>query len=120
MPSTLFASVTLLAAVHAFFRRLPDFPTPGSRRHRMRVARPARPAAAMPADTHQPAGHVALSRAKPMRPQHRHPVVRVLRAMEDGQPAAHAGRMVISGRMADVCAELDRMVAREAALRAGR
>jgi hypothetical protein len=28
--------------------------------------------------------------------------------------AAGAGRMVISGRMADVCAELDRLVAMEA------
>ena len=32
--------------------------------------------------------------------------------------AAEAGRLVIAGRMADVCAELDRMVASEAALRA--
>ncbi|EJE49915.1 hypothetical protein PMI14_05485 [Acidovorax sp. CF316] len=40
-------------------------------------------------------------------------VVRVLRTAASG---ADAGRLVISGRMADVCAELDRMAAREALL----
>ena len=40
--------------------------------------------------------------------------LRVVRVMESGQPRAHVGRMVISGRMADVCAELDRLAAREA------
>ncbi|MGH6627496.1 MAG: hypothetical protein ACRECD_13340 [Burkholderiaceae bacterium] len=51
------------------------------------------------------------SHAAPNRPLK---VVRVL----DGQHApACAGRMVISGRMADVCAELDRLVACEAARR---
>lgn len=47
----------------------------------------------------------------------RHPqarrVVRVLRTSASG---SDAGRIVISGRMADVCAELDRMAAREALL----
>jgi hypothetical protein len=36
--------------------------------------------------------------------------------MEAGQTPAQVGRMVISGRMADVCAELDRLAACEAAL----
>lgn len=40
-------------------------------------------------------------------------VVRVLRTATQG---TDAGRLVISGRMADVCAELDRMAAREALL----
>jgi hypothetical protein len=39
-----------------------------------------------------------------------------VRILETGQAPAQAGRMAISGRMADVCAELDRLVAREAAL----
>jgi hypothetical protein len=38
----------------------------------------------------------------------------VLRVSEHGQTAHCAGRMVISGRMSDVCAELDRLVALEA------
>ena len=44
------------------------------------------------------------------------PVLRVMRVLEAGQARACVGRMVISGRMADVCAELDRLAAREAAL----
>ena len=42
--------------------------------------------------------------------------LRVLRVVETGQARSSVGRMVISGRMADVCAELDRLAAREAAL----
>jgi len=41
--------------------------------------------------------------------------LRVVRIMEAGQTPAQVGRMVISGRMADVCAELDRLAACEAA-----
>lgn len=41
--------------------------------------------------------------------------LRVVRVMEDGQTRSQVGRMVISGRMADVCAELDRLAACEAA-----
>jgi hypothetical protein len=36
--------------------------------------------------------------------------------MERGAGLGNAGRMRISGRMADVCAELDRLAAREARL----
>jgi len=42
--------------------------------------------------------------------------LRVLRVVEQDMPRSSAGRLVISGRMADVCAELDRLVEREAAL----
>jgi hypothetical protein len=41
-------------------------------------------------------------------------VVRVVRVMDDCTATACAGRMLISGRMADVCAELDRLAASEA------
>lgn len=41
--------------------------------------------------------------------------LRVVRVFEGPQPAAAAGRMVISGRMADVCAELERLAALETA-----
>jgi hypothetical protein len=40
--------------------------------------------------------------------------LRVLRVTESDQRVKGAGRMVISGRMADVCAELDRLAAIEA------
>jgi len=42
--------------------------------------------------------------------------LRVVRVIESGMPRSSAGRLVISGRMADVCAELDRLVERESAL----
>ena len=42
--------------------------------------------------------------------------LRVLRVVDSDMPRSSAGRLVISGRMADVCAELDRLVEREAAL----
>lgn len=44
-----------------------------------------------------------------------HRPVRVVRVLETGQAPAQVGRMVISGRMADVCEELDRLAAFEAA-----
>lgn len=42
------------------------------------------------------------------------PLVRVVRVVDSAPASAGAGRMVISGRMADVCAELDRLAAVEA------
>ena len=39
--------------------------------------------------------------------------LRILREFEPGIAPSFAGRMVISGRMADVCAELDRMTQQE-------
>ena len=44
------------------------------------------------------------------------PTLRVMRLLEAGQPSKSVGRMVISGRMADVCAELDRLVCSEQVL----
>ena len=43
--------------------------------------------------------------------------LRVVRVAEPFHAPANAGRMVISGRMADVCAELDRLAALESAPR---
>ena len=43
--------------------------------------------------------------------------LRIVREFDANVSPACAGRMVISGRMADVCAELDRMAQREATLR---
>jgi hypothetical protein len=41
--------------------------------------------------------------------------LRVLRVVDTGHASTTAGRMVISGRMSDVCAELDRLAAMEVA-----
>ena len=51
-------------------------------------------------------------------PAHREAPLRALRVIRVAEPSracAGAGRMRISGRMADVCAELDRLAALEAA-----
>lgn len=42
--------------------------------------------------------------------------LRVLHVVDSNLPRSSTGRLVISGRMADVCAELDRLVEREATL----
>lgn len=55
-------------------------------------------------------GHVAWPPAR-----HDNRPLRVLRVVDAGHASSTAGRMVISGRMADVCAELDRLAALEAA-----
>lgn len=44
-----------------------------------------------------------------------HRPLKVVRVLDSHHAPACAGRMVISGRMADVCAELDRLAACEAA-----
>lgn len=51
---------------------------------------------------------VAMPARAVMRP------LRIVRVLDhDGSPTNNVGRMLISGRMADVCAELDRLVAHE-------
>jgi hypothetical protein len=62
-----------------------------------------------------PAPFVTPKRMPPARTASIKPL-RVLRVMEPGQQRTCVGRMVISGRMADVCAELERLAAREAAM----
>ena len=60
----------------------------------------------VPCAVRRPAHRVAIARpAKPLR---------VVRVLEPSAARAEAGRMVISGRLADVCAELDRLAAQEA------
>ena len=56
----------------------------------------------------------AISRARTIYHPNQKPL-RVVHVLESGQPRSDVGRMVISGRMADVCAELDRLAACEAA-----
>jgi hypothetical protein len=50
---------------------------------------------------------------KPSRLAQRRPL-RIVRILETGQSSTQVGRMVISGRMADVCAELDRLASIDA------
>ncbi|MEJ8840081.1 hypothetical protein [Ramlibacter sp. AN1133] len=62
------------------------------------------------------ASPAAPARALPARPARAHELkpLRVVRVLEPSAPRSTAGRMVISGRLADVCAELDRLAALEA------
>ncbi len=60
---------------------------------------------------------IPATAAVPVLPRWRTPTqgaraVRVVRVPDSSAPGC-AGRLVISGRMADVCAELERMVRRE-------
>lgn len=77
---------------------------------------PAASTPARPAATRRPARVAARApgacASAPRRPV-QHPL-RVVRVLEPSAPRAVAGRMVISGRLADVCAELDRLAALEA------
>jgi len=80
------------------------------------VAPSAQPASCQPLPRqrnglHSVAGHGHV--AWPPAGRDRRPL-RVLRVVDTGHASTTAGRMVISGRMADVCAELDRLAALEA------
>ena len=116
MSTTLFAAITIFTPVHAWVRRV--WPK--------RQSQQGKPPAAK--DTRHPAQVIhradAAGQASPACVLRRHhprrmvPTLRVLRVADAGPGSFHGGRMVISGRMADVCAELDRLAAQEAALQA--
>ena len=113
MSSTLFAAVSMLARLHRFLLR-PVSVGGRAGRHAPAVVSGA---LRQPPQCNTSGVDRGFRASPATEPQRRAaPPLRVLRVLEAGQHAAHGGRMVISGRMADVCAELDRMVAREAAL----
>ncbi|CAN5677319.1 hypothetical protein BH10PSE18_BH10PSE18_12480 [soil metagenome] len=64
--------------------------------------------AVRPTCTGRPISPASSGAAKPARP------LRVVRVVDGHAKGTHAGRVVISGRMSDVCAELDRLAALEA------
>ena len=70
--------------------------------HPLRMVHPS----SRPAITPRPVTSICTPRPAPLR---------VVRVCDSHSPSGEMGRLVISGRMADVCAELDRLVAREAA-----
>lgn len=74
---------------------------------------PLRPSALLPrAAVPARAAHAHTHAAR----QHARSPLRVIRVVEVGQASELAGRILMSGRMADVCAELDRMVERAASM----
>ena len=70
--------------------------------HPLRMVHPSK----RPAITPRPITSICTPRATPLR---------VVRVCDTHSASGEMGRLVISGRMADVCAELDRLAAREAA-----
>ncbi|MEO6623931.1 MAG: hypothetical protein ABIN37_03740 [Burkholderiaceae bacterium] len=110
MHTTLLTAYAVVAPFCAFFRRLSD--EAAWRRASLRM----RDSVAI---TLQPAVRRgrAVAPAQPLRAASvKRPLLRVVRVLETGQAPAHTGRLMISGRMADVCAELERMAEREAAM----
>ncbi len=105
MGITLFAVAALMAPLHQLLGGL-------SRNRAVRApARQGQPfASTVPAAR---AGTVRIVPATGPRSRQMRPL-RVVRVAEPLSGPASAGRMVISGRMADVCAELDRLAALEA------
>lgn len=80
--------------------------TAPARTHPARAQRMVRPSGSRPAILPRPVSPVCTPRPA---------ALRVVRVCDTHSPSGEMGRLVISGRMADVCAELDRLVAREAA-----
>jgi len=101
-----------LLALSGLFKNLPSFTTrtPSQPLPKRQAVRPHPEWAVRSA----PCALPSHGKAQPTK---RQPSLRVVHVHEAGQSAAGAGRMVISGRMADVCAELDRLVAMEARYR---
>jgi hypothetical protein len=102
MAIALFTLGGVLATLLSLNRWLVDADQP---RRRSRLE----PAGPVPAGVSvRPLGNMTSSpQVRPARP------LRVVRCVEASQAPASAGRMFISGRMADVCAELDRLAASE-------
>ena len=101
-------------AVSATLYRLADWFKPESERpaQSARSAHPSAPAAIFPLVR---ASNPATTPLRSPRPNQSSRPLRVLRVVDADQTRSNIGRIVISGRMADVCAELDRMVQRESA-----
>ena len=111
MPQTLFTAAARLAPWKGLMRRLrPDHSSASGLPDTLACVRPANVPARLVRSA--PARHAPA----PVASRQARSLLRVIRIMDSGQ--ASAGRMLMSGRMADVCAELDRMVEREAALQA--
>ncbi|WP_394789412.1 hypothetical protein [Rhodoferax sp.] len=109
-----FSSIDLLGSFHGL---VGWFTATGSKPQAQHKANAARPSLALrPGPSRSTATCVAHHPAAPLRPLR---PLRVLRVVDTAHTAASAGRMVISGRMADVCAELDRLAALEAMPRQG-
>ncbi len=106
-------TVVLFFAPHAGTFKTPSTPAPARHASRSTYGATAQTLSSGPALQLARASRVAYpSRISPVtaKPIHR---VRVVRNVDTSLPADRAGRMRVSGRFADVCAELDRLAAVE-------
>lgn len=123
MHQNLLAAAARLTPWGGLLRRLP---LPLTRAHSLALPRAGATTCAAVESTacaRQVDSPVRASRPSPTRqtsvsktPRPARAMLRVLRIVEADQVSASSGRIVMCGRMADVCAELERMVEREAAL----
>ena len=129
MSSTLFAAIGMLAPMHGFLRRFgvreKSVPTRLASSRNYSPAQASAPVyfSAFPSTrtgelgvtlaASEPA-HYTRSRAASRSRNRASLPLRVVRVMDNDHASAYGERMMISGRMADVCAELDRMAEREA------
>lgn len=99
-----------------FFARFPEvFRSIGNPWRSRSIVLP--PLAEMPSAAQSPAADIAASTSEDLCKAHAQvPKLRTICSTSDyrAESRAKSVRMVISGRMADVCAELDRLVALEA------
>ncbi len=113
MSNAMFATLGFLLPMQTLLRRFGATARPAPRAGATQNFR----AAEMPATASAEAACNARTRVSTRARGRAATPLRVVRVMEVGQAAALGGRMMISGRMADVCAELERMAEHEAALR---
>jgi len=101
-------------AVSATLYRLADWFKPEAERpaKSARSAHQSAPAAIYPLVR---ASSPAMTPVRASRPSQIRRPLRVVRVVDADQTRSNIGRIVISGCMADVCAELDRMVQKESA-----
>jgi hypothetical protein len=92
-------SFNLFAALQTVLDWFAHAPAPAPQQPQREPVRPQRPA------------RVAR---RPMSVPRAPKALRVVRVLDAAAPRSTAGRMVISGRLADVCAELDRLAEMEA------
>jgi hypothetical protein len=108
MGITLFTFRELMASLRSLMNWLTHALTHASTTSEAHL--PTARSAALGARHSWPARVAAVSTERPSRP------LRVVRVVDGSCAPTRAGRMFMSGRMADVCAELDRLAALETAV----
>ncbi len=114
MNFALFDRPGVLAPLHDLMNWLAPVPQAESTEH----PHQCQDTSALGFELHLPANpiFVPATQAKPKMLVPAQKPLRIVRILEAGHTSASVGRMVISGRMSDVCAELDRLAAKEASL----